>query len=481
MSRNEVLPGVLVQRSLHVWRSMALAYLATLLLATHSGRLKAEPLSTDQLGPAAPIVTDDQKYPEVEQALARFQQRDYEGALARLQEAAKKYPQLAPPRVLLGRMFQAANQYQAARAQIEQAAADDPADPEAYLVLGDFAFQERRIIESELLFERAAQLTEPFTGNADRKKSFYVRIHAGLAAVDEARQKWTEAREHLSKWLELDPDSPNAHQRMGQILFHLDQFDDAYAELKLAAKKSDQFPYPAVSLARLYEQAGRRDDARKYMLEALREAPKDLKTRLAVAEWLWQTNQLSDARKQAEEAVKLAPDSLEAKLLAGVIARYMKHYSAARQYFESAHLMSPGNFVATNQLALVLIEDPDESNRKMAVDLAERNFRQAPNSPDAAATLGWVYFKSNRMEEAANALKVAQQRAGGRVSNETAYFMASVAYERGQANEARMLLDYALKVTGPFAYRADAERLLASAGGPAAPTTQPAPAESTTP
>ena len=113
-----------------------------------------------------------------------------------------------------------------------------------------------------------------------------------------------------------------------------------------------------------------------------------------MGQWALETEQLPEAEKQATAALQIDPKSLDAKILCGVIALFKKDFAGAERYFEAAHLQSPRNFAATNNLALVLIEQKDEAKKRRALEYAQNNVQQNPKSAEAASTYGWVLYKT---------------------------------------------------------------------------------------
>ena len=229
-------------------------------------------------------------------------------------------------------------------------------------------------------------------------------------------------------------------------------------QLKKAAKADSQMLTPEALLAQLCEQAGDHENAKKYMDRGLGRDAERPPTRLIAANWAFETGQLDEAQTQATEAMKLDEKSLDAKLLRSVIAAFQKDYRTAERYFEEAHQQSPDNFLASNSLALVLAEQPDAAKKHRALAYAEANERQFPNSADAASTYGWVLFRLGRLDEADRELRAALS--GGSASPDTAYYLARVDLARNQSTEAKVLLENALKATGPFSMRSEAKNLL---------------------
>ncbi len=435
----------------------AVAYRMFVVFAVASvASLQAEPISVDKL--EAPAADADKQEPEVAGAVEAFKNQDFDGALKLLQEAAKKHPDLPPPQVIMAQWFSQIKQGGAVRASLERAVIESPDDPEAYIILGDVALHAKRITEAELLYAKANSLLAGFTKSADRKKVLQPRVYSGLAAVAEARGDWPTAQQRLEDWLKIDPNNTASLQRLARALFQQKKTTKALDNLKAAAKADPNVLTPAARLAQFYEQAGDRDNAKKWMIYALQVAPKDLRTRLVATQWALETGQLKEAQQQAAAAMRLDPKSLEAKVLRGVIALFRKDYKAAETYFESAHLQSPGNFAASNNLALALVEQNSEAKRQRALEYAQSNARQYPNATEAGSTYGWVLYKLGRIEEAEQVLR--QTAAKGNFSADTAYYMARVSADRGRKDDARRLLESALKTTRPFSQRQEAEALL---------------------
>jgi tetratricopeptide (TPR) repeat protein len=283
-----------------------------------------------------------------------------------------------------------------------------------------------------------------------------------LAQVAISRKDWAGAQKHLEAWLKLAPKNTTALQLLAGCLFEQKNVPGALEKLKEAAKLDPEILTPEAMLAQYCERSGDRANATKWMITALTLAPKDLKTRLVAGDWALQAGKLDDAQTQAAAALQIDPTSLRAKLLRGMVAAYQKDYTTAERYFELANLQSPRNFLASNDLALALIEQDDKSKQFRALEYAERNVRlyqRGPEAPEAASTYGWVLLKLGKLDDAEKWLQAAVS--SGQVSPDTAYYYARLAKERGNDPLAKQWLDGALKSTAPFAMRPDAMALLA--------------------
>ena len=409
-------------------------------------------------------VSDDAQHGDINNAIGRFRDRDIVGCRALLERARSNNPKLPPPGVMMSVLWLGVNQLQPARAELEDTAVKFPGDPEPYLMLGDLAFQDRRITDADVLFLKATELTTAFTENAKRKRDFEIRCHAGSGAVAESRKQWDVAQKHLSGWLELDPDNASARQRLGIVLFQLGKEQEALAEFKEAKKLDEKAVHPELAMARLYDDAKQRDTAKKLIEQAVKSAPQDPAVLLATAQWYVGQNDLPAATVNADKALKLDPKSLEAKVVRGAIARVARDYTTAEKFFNEAHVQSPGNFPASNSLALVLVETDDKESRQRALEMAEANVAMhrdgSPHQANALTTLAWVYYKLGRREDAEKILSQISQN--NQLTTDGAYYVAKLLVDRGEKDRARKILEEVLTNEAMFATRADAVDLLAT-------------------
>jgi len=436
--------------------SVVFAALAVFCFAGTPSFLQSEPITG--AGDAAKATDLESQPQEIKDALDRFNARDFDGALKSLQEAVKQNADFPPAQVIMAQLFAQSNIPVLARNALEQAVVESPDDPEAYLFMGEMALRERRIAEAELIFRKAESLLANFTKSEKRKKILQSNLYSGLAQVSESRMEWDDAKKRLEAWLAFDPDSSVARQRLARCLVYQKNLAGALDELKKAAKVDPELLTPEAILARLCEQAGDHDSAAKYMKAALEAAPKNTLTRLIAARWAFDTNQLDEAKTQAVEAMKLDEKSLDAKILRGLIAFHQKDFRTAERYFEDAYQQARDNFAASNNLALALAEQGEEGKLRRALTLAETNIRLNQKSPEAVSTYGWILYKLGKLDEADQAIRAAIS--SGATSPDTAYYLARLDVDRHRDSEAKMLLESALKNTGPFSMRPEAQALL---------------------
>jgi len=408
-------------------------------------------------------VSDDAANTEVTGAINRFRDRDIDGCRAILERVKSNNVKMPPPGVMMAMLWLSVNQLPPARTELEDTVVKFPKDPEPYLMMGDLAFQDRRVTDADVLFAKAKQLTADYTENAKRKRDFDIRYNAGSAAVAEARKQWETAQTHLTEWLTLDPDNASAHQRMGIVLFQLADPKKALEQFSEAKKLDPKAVQPELAMARLYDDAKKKDIAKKLIEAAIVAAPKDPAVLLAAAQWYLGQNDLDRAKAIADDSIKLDGKSLEGKVVRGAIARVSRDYVTAEKFFNEAHVQSPGNFPASNSLALVLIESEGKEMQQRALEMAEANAamhgEKSSQQVNALTTLAWVYYKLGRREDAEKILsQITQNNA---LTTDGAYYVSKLLSDRGEKDRAKKILEEVLANEAMFATRADATELLA--------------------
>ena len=398
-----------------------------------------------------------EKIPQIDQALESFKRGRYDECLQRLEAAARKHPNLLPPRLILAKLFLTNRQIAPARAALEQAAAEHPERPEIYLQFAALALDEGRLTDASLQFQKALALV-PDQAGTERQRLLRIECHAGLAAVAERRGQWATVQTHVGAWLKADPKSGPAHERLARAMVAQDHPDEAYQILTQGAELADELRPPELVMGILLTQLGKVDLAEPWIVRAAEQSAEGGKAQQAIAAWYLEQGQPEKAKQHADAAAKLDPKAKDLTVLRGTIARHLGQAEEAEEYFQQQYTAFPADFRASNGLALVLIEQADSDKRLRALQLAEINARQYPRSAEALATLGWVYYKFERLAEAEKALEAAT--ASGQSSSDTAYYLARVLAGRGRQEQVTGLLQSAVETPGTFVFREEARRWL---------------------
>lgn len=388
-----------------------------------------------------------------------------EDALKAGETAAKKKPQLGPAPLQIARVFLGAGRRDQARAFMERAATENPESPEVISAFGQLALAEGRVTDALSHLEKLDRLLTADAAKLalDRIKQLRRDFHSGRTSVAELRRDWKTAEVHLNEWLKLDAKNGRARQGLARALFFQDRPDEAAKQLEQAFADDDKLELPAITMGRFYTQKGADGaaDAKKWMDKALTDAKhgKSSRVRLAYADWLFTQGKAAEAKPFAAEALAADSRNVAARRLVGLIARFLKDHPAAISAFDSLLLESPGDAFAANQLALTLLEQGTETGKRRAVELAELNARQYQQAAWALGTLGWIYYKSGRLDDAEKLLGAAVQT--GQADADILYFFANVLFDRNRTAEVKKILEAITKAPpGPHMYREDARKWL---------------------
>ncbi|MBT4866675.1 MAG: tetratricopeptide repeat protein [Planctomycetaceae bacterium] len=403
------------------------------------------------------------QYKDIDRAIALFRQGKLEECRKALSDGKTKNPQLAPVNVMLSHLLFASGNARGGVSLLEGVVTKEPNDPEAYIMLADLALRQRRLGEAELMFGKGLAICAEYSQNPIRKKNLRNSGLAGVAAVAEARGDWKQAITRIVEWSKVDPKNANAHSRMGLAQFRLKQYDESKASFATARKLNGKLPLPEISLALLHEQTGNRDQAEKLFGEAVKAAPSDLNTRLAVVQWALVAGKNELAAKNITAAQKLDANSLQVKVATGLAARFAGEHKQAMTAFEGVLKQSPRNFTAMNHLALTLIDSTEEKERIRALGYAHLNAqinsnRKARTGREATVTLAWILFRVGHADAAERILKGILN--AGSIGSESAYYAALILADRGQREAAQKILASALRSKSQFPGRDEAERIL---------------------
>ncbi len=243
---------------------------------------------------------------------------------------------------------------------------------------------------------------------------------------------------------------------LAEVAFARNRGDEAFAlvdqEYRRAASQSGAPPRALVELAAVTaDRAGRRAAT----LEAYDKLVTAYPPRAADLVRLGQLAQAEGDAGKAEAALKkarqVAPaDPLPPAVLGALYAESGRWEEAVRSYRESLALR-PDDPGVMNNLSFAL------ADRGAALDealvLARKAVEKAPEQPEFADTLGYVYLKRNEVDSAIQTFRSVVRRTG---TAQARLRLAVALQKKGDKQQARMELEQALKMNPP---REEAEML----------------------
>jgi tetratricopeptide (TPR) repeat protein len=395
---------------------------------------------------------------EVERAIKSFQKRDFDLCLKQLSAARAAHPELPPAEALFAKLAFLFNQGALIRPALERAVAEDGQHPEVFILFGNLALAEGRVTDAAVHFEKATSLSSAKRWTSEQQARFQRLSLEGHAAVAETRADWKAARSALEAWLKHEPDNSAVEQRLGKAMFQQGEHDAAYEQLEKAARRNPALEPPAITMTWLYTRSGNLKKAEEWIDYANKTSAGSPVVQMETAAWLLEHGRADEAQSHVDQADKLRPGAIEIKRLRGLAARQRKDFVQAEQIFDVLAHDAPADPWPRNQLASCLAEQPVQAKRQRALELAELSVRQNPKAVPALSTLGMVFYRLNRLEDAEKVLQAVAQ--SSQASSDALYVLAHVRADRGHAEDAPALLRMALDAQGIFVFRKDAQEWL---------------------
>ena len=256
--------------------------------------------------------------------------------------------------------------------------------------------------------------------------------------------------------LTADPTSLEALRGLVDLNLREKQPDEALARLDAHTADANSSGYHYLRAAALLS----KQDFAASELE-LRQAIALDKSNLEAIEALARLEMARGAADQAiavyQKAVEDNPGNDHLYVTLGSLLEAKGNLEAAEQSYTKALQLRPDSAEAANNLAYLLLKKGDDLDR--ALTLAQQARRAMPNSPNAADTLGWAYFKRGLYSQAAALFAEAAAKVPG---NPTYQYHLGMAYQgEKHISEARLHLERVLKIDPNYENASDVRRALA--------------------
>ncbi|TVP96668.1 MAG: tetratricopeptide repeat protein [Planctomycetaceae bacterium] len=399
----------------------------------------------------------------LEEALRDYRRRDLKLALSRLRAAGEQYPELSPAEVVLARFYLADRLPGDAIQMLRNAAEALPDDPEAYLLLGEFAIAEGKLVEADSLIERGRLKVEAMPKEHPRRLGLMGTAMANMAAVAESRRNWESAEAHLDQWLKLFPKNPQAVLRLARVQFMSRQLDEARQSFdRLQELDATALP-SAIQMGLLFDSTGQRELALAEFRAAASAHADVPEVRLAITQWALFAGMMPMAKENLEAARTAGGDPLVCQLLEGIYWRFQGEHEKAEILFRKVHDISPLNFDAINQLALVLVDQGDKALLGQALDYARLGVLlhadvRSETGRNAMSTFARVLYFGGDQAAARRAIDTVLS--SGQLPPHAAFYAAEIYHEAGNAEVALKLVDAAVNSPRSFPEKSAAKQLL---------------------
>ncbi len=366
---------------------------------------------------------------------------------------------LPPSGLILAGLCFGAGDASNARLLLEKSIMDTPDYPTTWSGLSRMAINDRRFADAQAILEKADRLNGEGEWSAEQRKLFRTEFLDGMADIAIARQQFDKARTYLLELRELSRENSTVTLRLAQVEFEASNIDKSVEYLHDTRKISTDLRVPEAIIADWYSRKNDMIESEKWLKLASEKNPDDVNVIVDQARWLLNSEKFPEALAMIVNAEAKGVNPLVAQFMKGQVAFARRDYIGAETAFEALSRQKPGDADTTNMLALSLAESADTAKRERGLELSLVNQRVYPKSVTAAATVGWIYFRLNRIQEAGSVFQqVAQTNS---LEPTSAYFFGHFLHNKGDLKTAATLLQGAVDSRNYFMYRAAAQDLLA--------------------
>ena len=308
-------------------------------------------------------------------------------------------------------------QFPKAEAQIRKALEVAPQNPVGYIQMGNLKLLQKQYPDAEKSYQQALD-HDPSSADA---LSGLMNIYISQKQIDKAV---TTANAQIVKV----PNSSAFYDLLGTLLFNNKKdLNGAEAALKKSAELDKNNADALVKLGQVQIAKGSVDQAISTYQNSLKDNPREISFYILMGE-LYESKQSWDQAKNAyQKALELRPD----------------------------------NPLASNNLAYVMLQTG--GNVDVALSLAQVGRRGMPDSPNAADTLGWVYYQKGAYKSAIDlfqeAIKLTEKNKTP--DDATFHYHLGLAYQKdNQPGLAKQHLERALKINPNYSSASDVKKAL---------------------
>jgi len=209
------------------------------------------------------------------------------------------------------------------------------------------------------------------------------------------RKDFVGAETELSLILATNPDHPSARYFLASAYVGQGRAAEALRALKEVDATQKMFVEAKTLEAYLERRRDNFDGAERALKEALKERPQDLELLLYLAR---EGDNLEGAIDTYERVVEVEQDSDQYYFSLGVLYDEAGQSDKVRYAMEKAIELNPKNAVALNYLGYSLSLESEDLD--YAESLVKRALEIEPNNGYYMDSLGWIYYKKGRFEDA---------------------------------------------------------------------------------
>jgi tetratricopeptide (TPR) repeat protein len=345
-------------------------------------------------------------------AQSLFDQGKYPEASAEYQKLADAEPDDANNHLRLAEINRTLRQFDKAEQEVLLAKKRAPGNLEVL-------YNEASIYEAEERYDDAIRVLSDAVagvkGQAEvtpgRRRTLAI-LYQLLGQFYKDGQNYTAAINTFREMVKLGPEE----DRRGRLLI-IDSYRadrDLPHAFEEARKGLADYPHDrglSIGEAMLYGDNNQSAEAEQLLRPLLNNSPADLEIYFDLAQIYEQDRRFAEAEQTVHTSEKLAERASDREtatfLLGGILAREKK-YDEAEQMFKGILALDPSNAPVLNYYGYILADRGMRLDE--AVGLLRRALDQDPTNPAYLDSIGWAYYKQNKLTEAEAAVRKAVTR-----------------------------------------------------------------------
>ncbi|MFI5093075.1 MAG: tetratricopeptide repeat protein [Candidatus Acidiferrales bacterium] len=335
----------------------------------------------------------------------------YSDALKAYRKLADLMPDDADVYLRLGQIYRELNQLDLAEQSLTKARQYEPGSPEVmYNEAMLYEAQGRYADAIRVLSDAVTGLKSGSTVLPSRRRSLAI-LYQQLGQLYRDTQNFTAA---INTYKELGNLGDEEDRRARMLIMDTYRAEKnlpkALEAAKEAVAKYPSDPAVVTSNALLLGENGQTDEAVKILRSQLAKTPADRDIYLNIAQVYERGRRYKDAEQAAltAEAIPGVPrDNETVWFMLGAIYERQKFYDRAEAEFKKALAVNPRDAAVLNYYGYML---GDLGIRlEEAQSLVQRALKEEPNSGAYLDSLGWIYFRENKLADAEATLRKAVQ------------------------------------------------------------------------
>ena len=344
-------------------------------------------------------------------AQALLTEEKFPQALEEYKRLADLEPENPDNYLRLSQIYRHLNQFDLAESNIVHAKQLAPGNLEV-------TYNEALLYDAQGRFDDAAHVLADaiagLTGQGDSASNpnALAILYEELGRIYREKEDYASAEHSYEELGKLGPEeSKRAQMLLIDTYRESHEIDRAISETQKALKDNDKDRGLTVTYAILLGEKGQTDEAEKVLRGMLKQNGEDQEVYLDLAQVQERGRHYADAEQSAMKAEELAsgaPEKEAAWFMLGAIYERQKKYEQSEAEFKKALEADPKNAAVLNYYGYELA---DRGVRlEEATAMIHHALEQEPSNGAYLDSMGWVYYKQNKLAEAEEYLKKAVDR-----------------------------------------------------------------------